>query len=74
MGQNGYQPLSYPELAAFSRDVICVHPSQMDLFFLTMEETDNGVLYDYYQKVNKVADDLGDGSGGRPRKPPRKRK
>lgn len=51
LGPNGYQPLSYQEVATFAKDVIKVAPSQMELFFAVMEEADNGVLYDHYQKI-----------------------
>lgn len=66
LGPHGHQPLSYQEVAVFAKDVIDVHPSQRELFFLAMEEADNGVLYDHYQKVIKPSPDP---SG----KPPRRR-
>lgn len=49
-GQNGYQPLSYQEMADFAERVLRLHPDQMDLFYLTMEETDNAILYDQFTK------------------------
>lgn len=28
-----------------------VHPTMLEMFYTVIEETDNGVLYDHYQKV-----------------------
>lgn len=72
MGQNGYQPLSYQEMADYAERVIKVHPNQMDLFYLTIEETDNGVLYDQYMKNKSIADAMEADRANGPK--PRKRK
>lgn len=47
-----YQPISYQEMAAYATHVLRLDPSVMPLFYLTMEETDNAVMYDQTQKVN----------------------
>jgi hypothetical protein len=44
------QPLNYQEMADFAERVLRLHPSQLDLFYLTMEETDNAILYDQFTK------------------------
>lgn len=69
-GNTGYQPLSYQEMADFAERVLRLHPEQMSLFYLTMEETDNAILYDQYTKAEakRIADEKDP-----PRKPKRKR-
>lgn len=38
-------------MADFARHVLRIeHPDQLDLYYLTMEETDNAVLYDQAMK------------------------
>lgn len=56
LGQNGYQPLSYQEMADYAERVAKVHPNQLELFYMTIEETDNGVLYDQYMKSKDHAE------------------
>lgn len=56
-GQHGYQPLGYQEMADFARHVLRLeHPDQFDLYYLTMEETDNAVLYDQAMKSQARAE------------------
>lgn len=59
-GQHGYQPLSYQEMADFAERILKLHPDQSDLFYLTMEETDNAILYDQHMKTKAEAADLED--------------
>lgn len=56
-GQSVCQPLSYQEMADFAERILKLHPDQADLFYLTMEETDNAFLYDQYIKSKAEADD-----------------
>lgn len=37
-------------MADFAERILKLHPDQMDLFYLTMEETDNAILYDQFTK------------------------
>lgn len=37
-------------MADFAERVLRLHPDQLDLFYLTMEETDNAILYDQFTK------------------------
>ena len=50
LSDNGFQPLSYGEICDYCDKVKQVHPSLRDWLIRTLEEIDNGVLYDYYQK------------------------
>ncbi|QYW06474.1 hypothetical protein uan_062 [Pseudomonas phage UAntarctica] len=52
MGENGYQPLTYQEMAVYAERVLRLHPGSSRLFYKTMEETDNAVLYDHYVSSN----------------------
>lgn len=56
-GQHGYQPLSYQEMADYGERVLKLHPSQLSLYYLTMEETDNAILYDHFNKTKADAAD-----------------
>lgn len=57
-GQHGYQPLGYQEMADFARHVLRLeHPDQLDLYYLTIEETDNAVLYDQAMKSQAKYDE-----------------
>lgn len=67
-GQHGYQPLPYQEMADYGERVLKLHPSQLSLYYLTMEETDNAILYDHFKKDTKPTDD-GDGKPNRNSKP-----
>jgi hypothetical protein len=71
LGEHGYQPLSYQEMADFAERIIKVHPSQMDLFYRTMEATDNAVLYDHYE-TSKAKMDAAEEE--RKKRPKRRRK
>ena len=51
-GEGGYQALSYQEMATYGMQVLKLDPSVHRLFYRTMEETDNAVMYDQAQKVN----------------------
>ncbi len=50
IGQHGYQPISYQEMADFANHVLDLKPSLKTLFFRAIEETDNAVLYDRWLK------------------------
>lgn len=67
-GQHGYQPLPYQEMADYGERVLKLHKDQMSLYYLTMEETDNAILYDHFKKDAKPAEDA-DGKPKRNRKP-----
>lgn len=69
--QNGFQPLSYQELADFAAQVLKLPPSFHRLFFLTMEETDNAVLFDHYTKTREEVDKAS-ARNKKPKKPPRR--
>lgn len=56
IGQHGYQPLPYQEMADFAERILKLHPEQADLFYLTMEETDNAILYDQHMQTKAEAD------------------
>lgn len=52
MGENGYQPLTFQEMAVYAEKVLHLRPAMSRLYFKTMEETDNGVLYDHFVSSN----------------------
>lgn len=62
-------------MADFARHVLRLeHPDQLDLYYLTMEETDNGVLYDQAMKSHaKYEADKAEmeARGKKGKKPPR---
>ncbi|MBU0563265.1 MAG: hypothetical protein KJ890_07060 [Gammaproteobacteria bacterium] len=64
--EHGYQPLQYQEMAQFADHVLSLEQGLRPLFFRTMEETDNGVLYDHYAKAKERTPEA-----PRPKKPPR---
>ena len=37
-------------MADFAERILQLHPDQKGLFYLTMEETDNAILYDQFKK------------------------
>lgn len=47
-------------MADFAERILKLHPDQSDLFYLTMEETDNAILYDQHMKTKAEAADLED--------------
>lgn len=53
-GESGYQPLTYQEMATYAMQVLKLEPTVHRLFYRTMEETDNAVMYDQAQKVNAL--------------------
>lgn len=55
-------------MADYAERVLKLHPEQMSLYYLTMEETDNAVLYDHFKKDEKPAEDA-DNKSTRNRKP-----
>ncbi|WP_443699590.1 hypothetical protein [Pseudomonas sp.] len=57
-GQNGYQPLSYQEMADFADRVLRLGDEEREWFFVAMEETDNAVLYDRHMKDKAVAEKM----------------
>jgi hypothetical protein len=57
LGQSGYQPLAYQELADFAERVLKLGPLSESLYYRAMEETDNGVLYDHYAKQKSDLDE-----------------
>ena len=61
-------------MADYGERVLKVHPDQLSLYYLTMEETDNAILYDHYKKGDKPAEDADKSPKGnrKPRRPPRK--
>ena len=72
MGENGYQPLSYMELATYADRVLKLHPSSAELYYKVMEATDNGILYDYYASAKAKRDAELEEAKKNPRKRPRK--
>jgi hypothetical protein len=72
-GQHGYQPLSYQEMADYGERVLKLVPSQFSLYYLTMEETDNAILYDHFKKTEPPAEDA-EGKSKRNRMPKAGRK
>ena len=52
MGENGYQPFTYQEMAVYAQRVLRLRPGMESLYFKAMEETDNAVLYDHYVSTN----------------------
>lgn len=56
--ENGFQPLQYQEMAQFEKAVLRLDPDLRRLYFKTMEETDNGVLYDHYTKAKEKAEEV----------------
>lgn len=52
MGENGYQPFTYQEMAVYAEKVLKLRPAMASLYYKTMEETDNGVLYDHFVSSN----------------------
>jgi len=65
--ENGFQPLQYQEMAHFADHVLQVDQDLRSLYFKTMEETDNGVLFDHYSKSRERAEAA---NASRPRKKP----
>lgn len=43
-------------MADFAERILKLHPEQADLFYLTMEETDNAILYDQHMQTKAEAD------------------
>lgn len=52
MGENGYQPFTYQEMAVYAEKVLKLRPAMTSLYYKVMEETDNAVLYDHYVSSN----------------------
>lgn len=76
IGQHGIQPISYGDMADLAERVLRLPERLKDMYFAAIEATDNGVLYDHYQKQKAETEALQrDAAKGRnrPRKnPPRK--
>jgi len=68
--EHGYQPLQYQEMSQFADHVLNLEQDLRPLFFRTMEETDNGVLYDHYAKAKGSVDQPP--GQKKPRRPPRR--
>lgn len=47
-------------MADFAERILKLHPEQADLFYLTMEETDNAILYDQHTKSKAEAEAIED--------------
>lgn len=56
-------------MADYGERVLKITPEQSSLYYLTMEETDNAILYDHFKKTEKPAEDADDKS--KPNKRPR---
>lgn len=54
--ESGYQPLPFNEMADFCERVLRLPKDLHSLYYLAIEETDNGVLYDHYQKSKAALD------------------
>lgn len=48
--EHGYQPFPYQELADFGERVLKLPKPLLGMYYAAMEATDNGVLYDHFQK------------------------
>lgn len=48
--ENGFQPLSISEITQFAQGVLRLDEGLFPLFFRSMEEADNAVLYDHYTR------------------------
>lgn len=69
--QNGFQPISFQEMAQFCDNVLRLTGDLRSLFFRVMEETDNGVLYDSYLKTKADLEEAKKEPPKKPRKPRR---
>lgn len=58
IGQHGFQPLSYQEMAGYADHVLNLEQSERSLYFRVMEETDNAVLYDRWQKDSAELEEI----------------
>jgi hypothetical protein len=50
IGQHGIQPIPYGDMADYAERVLRLPDSLRAMYFAAMEATDNGVLYDHYEK------------------------
>lgn len=58
LGEVGIQPLGLNDITEFGDKVIRVREDLRALFIRTMEETDNAVLYDSYDRASKKMEEL----------------
>lgn len=65
LGESGIQPLSFTEIATYGEKVIRVSPDLVSLYVQTMEETDNAVLFDSYDRTSKKIEELKNAPKGR---------
>lgn len=72
--ESGMLPLTFQELATYADRIAPMHPSMRNLFFRTMEETDNGVMYDAYMKRTEATEQAKRDAEEARRKPRAKRK
>lgn len=65
-----YQPFTYQEMATYATQVLKLDPSVHSLYYRTMEETDNAVLYDHAEKIHEAYEKIqAERETGRGRKP-----
>lgn len=70
--QNGYQPIAFQDMADFATRVLRLPEDLHSLFFRTIEETDNAVLFDHYRKVNEDLESAKKNRGSKSPKKPRR--
>ncbi len=73
IGQHGIQPIPYGDMADYAERVLRLPESMRGLYFAAMEATDNGVLYDHYEK-QKADTEAMKQEAAKPRRKPRPRK
>ena len=49
----GLQPLPFPDLVTFARDILRLDGEMFDTFIRIMEHVDSGVLYDFHKSRKK---------------------
>lgn len=69
IGQHGIQPIPYGDMADYAERVLRLPESLRNLYFAAMEATDNGVLYDHYEKQKADTEAMKQEVAERRRKP-----
>lgn len=65
LAEMGFQPLSTTEIAQFADLVLRLKGEVRDLFIRVMEETDNAVMFDNYERVSSDVEQIKNGKPGK---------
>lgn len=72
IGHHGIQPISYGDMADYAERVLRLPEGLRSLYFTAIEATDNGVLYDHYQKSKADAQARQQEAATKPRHVPKR--